>query len=302
MLRAELVQSTKINRNKAHCFQCGRVVEGGDGYSVALIGYGSNGRVFCREHYGTRGELSYHANASNGEHVSKIGTIKIGDVESVSIGNEIEFPSLSQTARELGVTESGLTALRYALESTFLIHTERDCTVGGEIPTPPMRGLNRLSAFLNKNQDICEILNNENCGAHIHAECTKVEYVKRYYHSIFLPLASAIRNLTDEQRIEFFGSTYRGYAMDINEHSEPSAHSNIFNTQHSKTLEFRLPRICNGTQYIRVCKFWREVVWYINNFDFCESPSTDREHAPLRKQKAEECSRALVEIFNKYFA
>ena len=120
--------------------------------------------------------------------------------------------------------------------------------------------------------------------------------MRRYYHSIFLPLNDYIDSLGAERRVEVFGSDFRYYAMKINENSDPQSHSNIFNTQHLHTLEFRLPRVIGYKQYMNVLKFWREVVCYINNYDFKEDAD-----AVTRKATARTCGGALVKIAKKYF-
>lgn len=276
--------STFTNERACKCFNDGARIKAGEGIGVFIPSRGK--RYLCqacaRE---TRQTLSYHSNARQG--FQTIGTQKVGAVESVTIGVEFEALVIE------GIND--YTLRRYLMKIGKI---EDDGSVDWETPTAVMRGLKTLSKACEyiERGGFLPCFNNERCGAHVHAHCTKVPYVRRYYHSIFLPLARYIRAMSDEHRVEVFGSTYRYYAQDINSDSNPRAHANIFNTQHEYTLEFRLPRITGKNQYMEVVKFWREVVYTINTFEFHEDG--DRY---TRLNYAQKCGEALVKVARKYF-
>ena len=288
----EKVMEGERNLRRGRCILCEahgvtNYLDKGEGYMVWIPSRGK--RMVCSEHYINRGAISYHSNALRG--VNKIGTHKTTTLASTPLGIEVET-SLHNAS------DSEYTALRALVESCTFCYMESDCTVSGELPTQPMEGLNRISKILQSLEmhNQLSILSHNSCGAHIHVECICIPYVRRYYHSIFLPLNNYIDSLGAERRVEVFGSDFRYYATRINEYSNPQEHTNIFNTQHAHTLEFRLPRVIGYKQYMNVLKFWREVVCYINNYDFKEDAD-----AVTRKATARICGEALVKIAKKYF-
>lgn len=283
----EKVTEGERNQRRAHCFLCNTTIERGEGYRVFIPSRGI--RAVCSEHYINRGLIGYHSNACRG--VEKIGTTKKGILESTPVGIEFE-------GNIANASDSEFTTFRAMIEAFTFCHMEADCTVSGELPTQPMEGLARVSKILQslESHNQLSILSHNSCGAHIHAQCNDISYVRRYYHSIFLPLNDYICDMSAERRVEVFGSDFRYYAMSINSNTKPQTHSNIFNTQHSYTLEFRLPRVIGYKQYMNCIKFWREVVCYINNYDFMKNSD-----APTRKACARKCGEELVKIAKKYF-
>lgn len=275
------------------CFGgCGKMhIESGEGFRIYVNGLGK--RVFCEKCaniYETLG--GYHSNARNNRGANPIGTKKKGALQSTTIGCEFEV-------YEGDMRREDFSKLCHILRRLFVTQGEQDCTVSAEYPTEAMQGLATVSAVLRSIEEhgLLDGLNNEHCGAHIHVSCNKVEYIRRYYHSIFLPLASCIRGLSTEKRIEYFGSDFRFYAHDINSNTTPIDHANIFNTQHIKTLEFRLPRVRTAKQYITVCKFWREIGYTINIFDLHEDAGDNA----TRLRYAKVLGEKLADIFHKYY-
>lgn len=252
-------------------------------------------RYICSDCY--RKQLSYHGGRSFQQDV--LGTQKAGSLEQTTVGCEIEYMFSKLTRNEVATA-------KWLLNNTLGGCDEADCTVNSEHPSGIMMGLNRISKVLqglehyicsNGKTLLSNMCDNSQCGAHCHSSCSDVGYVRRYYHSIFLPLYDRISSLEEEEILNIFGSSFRGYANRIYEGCNPQSHSNFVNTQHSHTLELRLPRITSHQQYMRILKFWREVCWTINNWNF----EKDAE-AEVRKARAKECGQALVEVFNKYFS
>lgn len=288
----EKVAEGERNLRRGRCVLCEahgvtHYLEKGEGYRVFIPSKGI--RIVCSEHYINRGLISYHSNACRG--VEKIGTSKRGTLESTTVGIEFE-------GNIANASDAEFTTFRAMIEAFTFCCMESDCTVSGEMPTQPMEGLGRVSKILQSLElhNQLAILSHNSCGAHIHAQCNDISYVRRYYHSIFLPLNRYICDMSSERRVEVFGSDFRYYATRIDERTNPLEHTNIFNTQHAHTLEFRLPRVIGYKQYMNCIKFWREVVCYINNFDFHKE-----DDKPIRKIRACMCGHELMKIAQKYF-
>lgn len=269
------------NVNKGHCMVCGRVVLSGEGFRREVRGRGK--RVFCSEH--ALGLECYHG--SDTYRADYIGTHKKMALTNQLIGVEIEVD---------GDREDALyQRFRGTLERVGYCF-ERDCTViGGEAPSPKMRGLAHISKVLQNNEDAFVYFTNDT-GAHIHTSTSKIDYIRRYYHSIWLPLCSYISSHDADWRVLKFGSDFRHYAQKINADTYEEAHENFVNVQHDNTIEFRLPRIRERHQFMNVLKFWREVGFYIENYDFHES-----DNSVNRKTYATKCGTDIVKIAVKYF-
>jgi hypothetical protein len=278
------------NKYQKTCCICGRVVPAYNGYSIIVRGKGSNGRVFCRQ----CGDGTWSYGMGNDK---IIGTDKKGILESTTVGVEVELVNMDNEKfysirRQLGF-------MGFHNVNTNRNLPQSDCTVDTEIPTPIMQGLSSLSALLRNAEKRGELVctNNRQCGAHIHVYCNDVDYIRRYYHSIFSSFQSWLDTIGADKRIEFFGSDYRNYARRVNmDICETPEHGSIVNVEHNNTLEFRLPRIVSYKQYIKVVKFWREVGCTINHFDFCKNAD-----ATTRKAKAKECGAYITQLALRYF-
>lgn len=270
------------NVNKGHCLVCGCTVYGGAGYRRFVRGRGY--RVFCEYH--ALGLEDYHD--SDNYRAEYIGTHKKMPLTNQLVGIEIEIDANMQDTiyqRFRGTLER----VGYCLES--------DCTVaGGEAPSPKMRGLAHISKVLQNNEDAF-VYFTSNTGAHIHTSTSKIGYIRRYYHSIWLPLFYYINGHESEWIIEKFGSDFRHYACKINNDTYPENHSNFVNVQHDNTIEFRLPRIKERHQFMNVLKFWREVGFYLENYDFEENSI----NSARRKEVAKIAGESIVKIARKYF-
>lgn len=269
------------NVNKGHCMVCGCVVAKGEGFRRMVRGRGF--RVFCERH--AIGLEGYHN--SSIYRADSIGTNKKMPLTRQPLGVEIEIDTYRDDDIYLRFRGT-LERVGYCFES--------DCTVrGGEAPSPKMQGLAHISKVLQNNEDVFYAFT-ENTGAHIHTACSKVEYLRRYYHSIFVPFSEYLKRHSEAWLIENFGSDFRSYAQPIDRYTDPTDHSNVVNLQHAHTIEFRLPRIRERHQFMNDLKFWREVGFLIETFDFKEN--SDKE---TRKAVAKVCGNEIIKIAIKYF-
>ena len=271
------------NIKRGHCFvpECNCVVEKGEGFRRFVKGRGM--RVFCPRHAFSLED--YHDSITY--RADSIGTEKKLPLTRQTIGVEIEV--------DCDRHDNAYLAFRGSLERVGYCF-ESDCTVrGGEAPSPKMQGLAHISALLRNNENIFYAFT-ENTGAHIHTYCNDISYMRRYYHSLFVPLCEYIKAHDSAWMINTFGSTFRGYAEAITINTYPERHSNFVNVQHSNTLEFRLPRIRERHQFMNVVKFWREVGFMINNFDFHKNGDSN-----TRKRYAMKCGEEIVKLARKYF-
>lgn len=271
------------NIRECSCCQdgCNNRGERGTMYAVLAVGKGHGFRYLCNEHFGLNGLNGYHSGDAD---VTYIGSRKNTDLASTPIGVEFEVV-LKDTKKDLPL----LNIFRTTLANYASARQEEDATVHAEFPTGAFIGINSLSKLLDsfQNYGILEALtDNASCGAHIHAGCTCVEYVRDNYKALFEPLADHIKNMSVNDKIKYFGSDFRTWAMYPEWHN-PQNHTNFINTQHQHTLEFRLPRCVNSKQYLQCVKAWRAVVCEINTH--------------YTEETAEQIGKKLPEVFKEYY-
>lgn len=271
------------NIRECSCCQDGCTNRGARGTmrAVLAVGKGHGFRYLCNEHYGLSGLKEYHSNSAD---VTYVGTKKNTDLASTPVGVELEV-----VLKDIKKNMPLLNIFRTSLANYASARQEEDATVHCEFPTGAFMGINSLSKLLDsfEKYEILEALTaNEKCGAHIHAGCTCVYFVRENYRGLFKPLADKIFAMKSTDRVKYFGSDFRSWA-EYPDWYYPQIHCNIFNTQHQHTLEFRLPRCINAKQYIQCVKAWRAVVCEIN--------------LSHKKESAEKIGKRLPEIFRKYY-
>ena len=140
-------------------------------------------------------------------------------------------------------------------------HIESDCTVSaeGHVRFRSLQGLQKFLAGCTKEE--LECFRDVRCGAHIHASCI---YAREPWcgRKIFQPVLQNIERMDADERARVFGSDFRGYASD-----NVGGHGCCINyrTRHN-TIEFRLSRIHDSQQFLRVAKWWRDVISTVNTY------------------------------------
>lgn len=270
------------NIRECGCCQDGCSKRGGRGTmkAVLAVGKGHGFRYLCPAHYGLNGLKSYHSDNAD---ITYIGKKKNTNLASTTVGVELEI--VLKNKEDIAL----LNIFRTSLANYASARQEEDATVCAEFPTGAFIGINSLSKLLDsfEKYGVLEALtDNKECGAHIHTGCTCVEYVRENYKAIFKPLADHISNMSANDKIKYFGSDFRGWAM-YPDWYNPQNHTNIINTQHSHTLEFRLPRCITAKQYLQCVKAWRAVVCEINT--------------NYTEETAGKIGKKLPEVFEKYY-
>lgn len=139
-------------------------------------------------------------------------------------------------------------------------HIESDCTVSaeGHVRFRSLQGLQKFLAGCTAEE--LECFRDIRCGAHIHASCVWAR-ASWCGVQVFKPVLENIEAMTSDERAKIFGSDFRGYASD-----NVGGHGCCINyrTRHD-TIEFRLSRIHDSEQFLRVCKWWRACIACVND-------------------------------------
>lgn len=283
------------NVYRVKCYFDGTPLEAGEGEALVLPECGIMPRYTCPACSAKLDRLArYHANADRRDsEAPALGTLKKGNIERYTIGVEIEHMGRFQRRK-------AYRTFKVLIERIFNVIEESDCTVSGEFPTDKMNGANKLSKMFYKLESygfMC-FLDVDGVGAHIHVYCNCVAVVRNWYHTLFSPLQTYLLSHNEAWLIEHFGRTFGSYRVTFNSNTPAQNHSNFVNTQHSHTLEFRLPRIHSKEQYMNVVYFWRECVAFLNNTEWIENNGANRQ---ARKAQAEYVSEELVNIAISYF-
>lgn len=187
---------------------------------------------------------------------------------------------------------------------------------GPEFKSPIFYGTNAIMAFLPTIDELIESGNiridfQEN-GTHTHVGHVSLlndltmSYIRRFYHSLFLPLSKALEE-NPTKTAAIFGRQFTYYADKINERTNAEGHCNFVNVQHDKTLEWRLVQYHNAKQYASALTFCRKASAIVFN-DFCsfiiaagyysgQSLTTDQ--VVELKRIASKVGKKLVKLWDK---
>jgi hypothetical protein len=190
----------------------------------------------------------------------------------------------------------------------------RDGTVDIEYKSPIYDGLNALSKHCATAETLmnCDELGiDSDCGTHFHVghkqhiNSTTIQYIRRFYHSLFIPLCEEMQAQGNAKTAAFWGRGFTYYASPIENGCYAEAHENFVNVQHDPTIEFRLCKFRNATQYMTCAKFCRDAVnAVINNFvvHFNDMPENGMTQTEYRKHKAQIAGAKIVKLYRKYTA
>lgn len=190
-----------------------------------------------------------------------------------------------------------------------------DSTVYAEFKSPIYQGMNALKAFLPSIQDLIDegdLTIGSECGTHFHVghdvyiNRRYMDYIRRFYHSLFVPLCNALIE-EDEKATRLFGRGFGYWSDTINSRTNPEEHRNFINTQHSYTLEFRRCFFKNAEQYAICADFCREVTEKVIE-TFCkeverlgvvEGQRLTEEQKAILKRAADKAGKQIVKVFKK---
>ena len=188
-----------------------------------------------------------------------------------------------------------------------------------EYVTGIMQGLNipskmavTIETLMNNN----DLKINDSCGTHFHVsinamknengEQVYMSYIKRFYHSLFIPLCETMQ-ANPEATTNIFGRYFDShYCKAIYNGTYENDRYNFINVVNDSNIEFRLNKFQNAKQFQNLMKMEVEMVQAIVK-NFCEHFNDEkidaRRYANMRdyrKHKASVTAGKLVKIFKKY--
>ena len=285
-------------RNYAVCTCCGQSFPVDSMTGTAMPNRGGRVAYMCPEC--ARRNRYYHT--SNTELQGK------AKKNAVGVGHELELAYHSDYARNI-LFEYGCIPT-----NDSSLYGSRTC----EFVTGIQQGLNissKMFVTLEGLQADGHIQINDSCGTHFHVSIdsmkdsngqqTYMGYIQRFYHSLFVPLAKAMRENPEKTR-RLFGRTFTGYARDIDENANANNRYNFINVTNNSNIEFRLNRFVSAKQAQAVTKMEVEMVKAIVT-NFCEhfnDTEWDRrryeKRTAYRKHKAQVTANKLVKLFHKF--
>lgn len=192
-----------------------------------------------------------------------------------------------------------------------------DASINGpEFKSPIFYGTNAIMAFL---PTIDELIESDNIrinfaenGTHTHVGHVSLlndltmSYIRRFYHSLFLPLSKALED-NPAKTTEIFGRYFTYYADKVYERSNAENHCNFINVQHDKTLEWRLVQYHDAKQYSAALTFCRKASAIVFE-DFCayviekgyySGQTLSSEQITDMKRVANKTGKKLVKLWEK---
>lgn len=281
----------------AKCTCCNREFQTSDMIKTAMPKRGGAPAYYCRECNRNR---SYHTSNNVMQGRAK--------VNAVCVGIELETSYTTDNARNQ--------LFEYGLIPT------NDCSLYGartcEYVSGIMQGLNiasKLAVSIETLKNAGELEVNDSCGTHFHVSVNAMRdsngeqvymgYIRRFYHSLFVPLSKAM-NENPEATKNLFGRYFTHYAEEITETSNADNRYFFINVTNNSNIEFRLNRYRNAKQFQNLMKMEVEMIKAIVT-NFCEHfNDTDidtrryKNMTEYRKHKASMTANKLVKIFKKY--
>lgn len=191
-----------------------------------------------------------------------------------------------------------------------------DCTVDAEFKSPIYEGANAVKAFLPSIEWLIEnghMAIDSHCGTHFHCghhdyiNPLTMNYIRRFYHSLFVPLCNAMKDNRDKASA-IFGRDFGEWNSPIDTSVHAETHTNFINTQHEYTLEFRSAFFKNAAQYSDCVDFCRKVTEIVIK-GFCmkvvelgvhEGDRLTEEQKAILKKAADKVAVKLVKLFIEF--
>lgn len=285
-------------RNYAVCTCCGNSYPVVDMVGTAMPNRGGRVAYMCAEC--ARRNRYYHT--SNNQMQGK------AKQNAVCVGWELETSYSDDYARNI-LFEFGMIPT-----NDSSLHGNRTC----EYVSGIQQGLNigsKMCVTIEKLMQDGHLQINDSCGTHFHVSVNNMknasgqqvymDYIRRFYHSLFVPLANAMRE-NPEKTKALFGRNFTGYAQDISENASATSRYNFINATNNSNIEFRLNKFVSAKQAQAVTKMEVEMVKCIVT-NFCEhfmDTEWDRrryeKRTAYRKHKAQVTGNKLVKLFQKY--
>lgn len=268
------------------CRQCATV-------AMPLARRGGRNAYMCDFH--AHGMASYSSDNNRRQGKSKVSPDTFG----------VEF----ETSYSDTIARAEMIAAKYLPTS--------DCTVDVEYKSPIYNGLNSISKTFKTFDTLIaagHLSLDRYCGTHFHygnkeyINAETMGYIRRFYHSLFIPLCDYMLNDGYDKTTAFWGRNFTNYAAPINNNTNPMQHVNFINLQHDKTIEFRLCKFQNAEQMMRVARFIKAVGnTIIENFikHFNDEKIDTRRYKNIteyRKHKAQMTGQKIVKLYQKAIA
>ena len=252
----------------------------------------------------------YHSTATRNRGTQKVNGVYVGIELETSFTNEYA----RNTLFEYGLIPTRDGSLQSEGEGRRYGWDGNSC----EYVTGILSGLNIASKMCNTIQTLKDgehLKINESCGTHFHVSInamkdgdgllTYMQYIQRFYHSLFTPLSDKMKaNPTATGAL--FGRNFSRWAEAINQNSDANNRYNFINVTNDTNIEFRLNKFVNAKQYQNLMKMEVEMVkTIVTNFceHFDDEPKDKRRYPTMtayRKHKAQTTAKKLVNIFAKY--
>ena len=285
-------------RTYAKCTCCGTVHPVESMVATAMPNRGGRNAHMCRD----------CATRNRYYHTSNTELQGVATRDNTGVGWELETSFSDDYARnilfEYGMIPTNDSSLRGNRTCEYVSGIQQGLNIGS-----------KMCVTIEKLMRDGHLAINDSCGTHFHVSVNSMKdengqqvymgYIQRFYHSLFLPLAKAMRENPEKTR-NLFGRYFTGYAQDISEHSSPRDRYLFINVTNNSNIEFRLNKFVSAKQAQAVTKMEVEMVKCIVT-NFCEhfnDEPTDARRYPTktayRKHKAQVTANKLVKLYEKF--
>lgn len=182
---------------------------------------------------------------------------------------------------ELETNDETTVEQRLYLYACYGLVCTSDCTVSEEFKSGINQGLHGIKKYFEGIEKVVNIAEGDNCGSHINISLAKwfnTDMIYRYRVTLFKPLAQAIAELSEQQRVEIFGRSFGAYRR----YEEQDFEHGDWLQIKSKCLEFRLSRYKNAIQYSHLIMLYAEWVKVIDKI-FLANPNETTATATAKK-------------------